>query len=112
MRWGVAGREEGGGRGTETDEQLCQVDFAPLGKGNLSVGEETAGEEEIKVTHTHTHTHTQKKAKKDKVSGVEGAGGGGWGLGGWRRGRVIAPGCTHPPPLHLTSLCLPPRAKR
>lgn len=25
---------------TETDEQLCQVNFAPLGKGNLSVGEE------------------------------------------------------------------------
>lgn len=50
MRQGVAGRE-GVEEGTETDEQLCQVDFAPLGKGNLSVGEE-----EIKVT--------QKKGKK------------------------------------------------
>lgn len=78
MRWGVAGREEGGvGRGeggggeTETDEQLCQVDFAPLGKGNLSVGEETAGEEEIKVTHTHRNKKKrQKKKKEDKVSGV------------------------------------------
>lgn len=96
--------ERGGGRGTETDEQLCQVDFAPLGKGNLSVGEETAGEEEIKVT--------KERAKKDKVSGVEGAGGGKWGLGWWQRGRVIAPGCAHPPLLRLTSLCLPPRAKR
>lgn len=60
------GGESGGGlegRGTETDEQLCQVDFAPLGKGNLSVGEETAGGE-IKVT-----------KEKDKVSGVEGVGG-------------------------------------
>ncbi len=85
-------------RGGETDEQLCQVDFAPMGKGNLSVGEV-----EIKVT--HTHTHTQKKAKKGKVSGVEGAGGG-------VEGRVITPGCTHPPLPHLTSLCLPPGAKR
>ena len=27
------------GENPETDEQLCQVDFAPLGKGNLCVGE-------------------------------------------------------------------------
>lgn len=49
-------------RGTGTDEQLCQVDFAPLGKGNLSVGEETVGEEEIKVT-------KRKSAKKKKKQG-------------------------------------------
>lgn len=76
------------GGGTETDEQLCQVDFAPLGKGNLSVGEE-----EIKVAHTHK--------KKDKVRGVEGAAGGRWRLGGaCNRTRV------HPPTL------LPPSLRR
>lgn len=52
----------GGIGGGPTDEQLCQVDFAPLGKGNLSVGEETAGKEEIKVT-----------IKKGKVRREEGA---------------------------------------
>lgn len=64
-----------GEEGAETDEQLCQVDFAPLGKGNLSVGEETARGEEgrIKVeeerkrgkevgfrgvcSHSRVHTH-------------------------------------------------------
>ena len=93
----VGRRREGGRerRGTETDEQLCQVDFAPLGKGNLSVGEETVGD----------------KGKKKKVSGV-----------GCQRRRVgsteVAEGaCYHtrgastPPSLHLTSLCSPPRAK-
>lgn len=55
-----------GGRGT--DEQLCQVDFIPLGKGNLSVGEETAGEEEIKVM----QKEPKKKKRKSKVIGVEG----------------------------------------
>lgn len=33
-RRGLGGAEE-----TETDEQLCQADFAPMGKGNLGVGE-------------------------------------------------------------------------
>lgn len=74
--------------------------FPPLGKGNLSVGEE-----EIKVT--------KKRPEQDKVSGVEGAGGRKVGS------RVVAEGAcnrtggaTRPPPLHLASLCLPPRAKR
>lgn len=50
--------------GKETDEQLCQVDFAPLGKGNLSVGEETAGEAEIKVA------HKKRKKRGEKKGGV------------------------------------------
>lgn len=71
-----------------------------MGKGNLSVGEETAGEEEIKVT--------KERAEKDKVSGVEGAGGRKVGSrvvaeGACNRTRVLPPS---------TSLCLPPRAKR
>lgn len=58
-----------------------------------------SGEVEIKVT----HTHTQKQGKK--VCVVEAAGGGRWGLNAAGRS-------THPPPLHLTSLCLPPRSER
>lgn len=45
---------------TETDEQLCQVNFAPLGKGNLSVGEEK------KVT--GKKAEKGGKRKKDKRS--------------------------------------------
>lgn len=81
---------------TETDEQLCQVNFAPLGKGNLSVGEEK------KVT----GKKQKRGAKEKKTSGVKAASCGG-GVGRVAEGRVIAPGCTQPTLRYLTS---PPSA--
>lgn len=88
--------EEGG---VETDEQLCQVDFAPLGKGNLPVWKGGVGVGVLEVTHTHTHTVCMKRKEDDAATG----GGGGRRRkkeeGGGRRRKEVSPcaHCTSPP---------------